>query len=89
MTVRISVRDTGCGIPKENQDQIFEKFRQLDGSITRLGDGTGLGLAICKQLTELLAGTIGVESEPGKGSTFWLEIPVNLPQPAAETNPVS
>jgi signal transduction histidine kinase len=89
MTVRISVRDTGCGIPKEHQDKIFEKFRQLDGSITRLGDGTGLGLAICKQLTELLAGTIGLESEPAKGSIFWLEIPVNLPQPASEVNPVS
>jgi two-component system sensor histidine kinase BarA len=89
MTVRIAVSDTGCGIPKEDQGKIFEKFRQLDGSITRLGDGTGLGLAICKQLTELLAGTIGLESEPAKGSTFWLEIPVNLPQPATETNPAS
>jgi signal transduction histidine kinase len=89
MSVRISVTDTGCGIPIEHQEKIFEKFRQLDGSITRLGDGTGLGLAICKQLTELLAGTIGLESRPGKGSTFWLEIPVNLQQPATEVNPVS
>jgi signal transduction histidine kinase len=89
VTVRIAIRDTGCGIPKEDQDKIFEKFRQLDGSITRIGDGTGLGLAICKQLTELLGGTIGLESEPAKGSTFWLEIPVNLPQPATETNPAS
>jgi signal transduction histidine kinase len=87
MTVRISVIDTGCGILEEHQDKIFEKFRQLDGSITRLGDGTGLGLAICRQLTELLAGTIGLESRPGKGSTFWLEIPVNLQQPASEINP--
>lgn len=78
ITVRIAVIDTGCGIPPEAQDQIFEKFRQLDGSITRLGEGTGLGLAICKQLTDLLAGTIGLKSEPGKGSTFWLEIPVHL-----------
>jgi signal transduction histidine kinase len=89
VTVRISICDTGCGVPKEHHDKIFEKFRQLDGSITRLGDGTGLGLAICKQLTELLAGTIGLESEPGKGSTFWLEIPVNLPQLTTETNPAS
>lgn len=79
--VRIAVIDTGCGIPKEDQDKIFDKFRQLDGSITRIGDGAGLGLAICKQLSELLGGVIGLESEPGKGSTFWLELPVNLQQP--------
>ncbi len=84
ITVRIAVIDTGCGIPPEAQDQIFEKFRQLDGSITRLGEGTGLGLAICKQLTDLLAGTIGLKSEPGKGSTFWLEIPVHLQTQADE-----
>ncbi len=89
VTVRISVSDNGCGIPKEHQEKIFEKFRQLDGSITRLGDGTGLGLAICKHLTELLGGTIGLESEAGKGSTFRLEIPVNLPQPTTEANPAS
>jgi signal transduction histidine kinase len=89
VTVRISVSDSGCGIPKEHQEKIFEKFRQLDGSITRLGDGTGLGLAICKHLTELLGGTIGLESEAGKGSTFRLEIPVNLPQPTTEANPAS
>ncbi|MEN6308166.1 MAG: ATP-binding protein [Anaerohalosphaeraceae bacterium] len=86
ITVRIAVTDTGCGIPLEAQDQIFEKFRQLDGSITRLGEGTGLGLAICKQLTDLLAGTIGLKSEPGKGSTFWLEIPIHLQTPADEKN---
>jgi signal transduction histidine kinase len=89
VTVRISVSDSGCGIPKEHQEKIFEKFRQLDGSITRLGDGTGLGLAICKHLTELLGGTIGLESEAGKGSTFRLEIPVNLPQPTTEANPAT
>jgi signal transduction histidine kinase len=85
ITVRIAVIDTGCGIPPEAQDQIFEKFRQLDGSITRLGEGTGLGLAICKQLTDLLAGTIGLTSELGKGSTFWLEIPIHL-QPLSDEN---
>ncbi len=85
VVVRISVIDTGCGIPKEHQDQIFDKFRQLDGSITRSGDGTGLGLAICRQLTELLGGIIDLESEVGHGSTFWLELPVNL-QPDDEKN---
>jgi signal transduction histidine kinase len=63
VAVRISVIDNGCGIPQEHQEQIFDKFRQLDGSITRSGDGAGLGLAICKQLTELLGGTLGLESE--------------------------
>jgi len=78
-TVRISVSDTGPGISKTGQERIFEKFRQLDGSITRTTDGTGLGLAICKQLADLLAGEISLESEPGKGSVFSLDIPVNLP----------
>jgi signal transduction histidine kinase len=81
VVVRISVIDNGCGIPQEHQEQIFDKFRQLDGSITRSGDGAGLGLAICKQLTELLGGTLGLESEVGSGSTFWLELPVNLQTP--------
>jgi signal transduction histidine kinase len=80
VTVRISVADTGCGIAEEHKDRIFEKFRQLDGSITRQGSGTGLGLAICKELAELLAGSISVQSEVGKGSVFSLEIPVNLPR---------
>ncbi len=80
-TVRISVSDTGPGISKEDQEKVFEKFRQLDGSITRTTDGTGLGLAISKQLTELLAGTISVQSELGQGATFTLDIPVNLPSP--------
>ncbi len=87
MTVRISVADTGSGIAEENRDKIFEKFRQIDGSITRQGDGTGLGLAICKELAELLAGTISVESEQGAGSTFHLDIPVNLPTPAQANEP--
>ena len=77
-TVRISITDTGPGISKEDQEKIFDKFHQLDGSITRKGEGTGLGLAICKQLADLLAASIHLESTPGEGSTFSLNLPVNL-----------
>lgn len=82
LTVRIAIRDTGPGIKPEDQDKIFEKFRQLDGSLTRKEPGTGLGLAICKQLAELLAAHIGVDSVYGQGSTFWLDLPLNLKPPA-------
>ncbi|HEG43308.1 MAG TPA: HAMP domain-containing histidine kinase [Phycisphaerales bacterium] len=77
-TVRMSVTDTGPGIAEDNYDKVFEKFRQVDGSITRQGDGSGLGLAICKELTELLAGEISIESTLGEGSTFHLDIPLVL-----------
>ena len=84
MTVRISVSDTGPGIAEESRQKIFEKFRQVDGSITRSGTGTGLGLAICKELADLLAGTISLESRQGHGTTFSLDIPVNLPTKRAD-----
>jgi two-component system sensor histidine kinase BarA len=77
-TVRISVADTGCGIAESDKAKIFEKFRQADGSITRQTTGSGLGLAISKELATVLAGSIGMESELNKGSTFWLDIPVTL-----------
>jgi two-component system sensor histidine kinase BarA len=77
-TLRIEVQDTGCGIAPKDQEKIFEKFRQVDGSITRQTSGTGLGLAISQDLAVMLAGTIGLESEVNRGSTFWLEIPVEL-----------
>lgn len=75
-TIRIAVTDTGCGIPQEQQEHIFEKFRQLDGSITRQGTGTGLGLAICKELANLLAAKISLESEVDNGSSFYLDLPI-------------
>jgi signal transduction histidine kinase len=86
LNVRVSVSDSGPGIAEENHDKIFEKFRQIDGSITRQGSGTGLGLAICKELAQLLSGTISIESQLDVGTTFSLDIPTNLPtEPPAES----
>jgi len=74
--IRISVTDRGPGIAPDKQSVIFEKFRQLDASVTRQHSGTGLGLAISKELTTLLGGAIGVNSLPGAGSTFWVMLPI-------------
>ncbi len=74
--VRISVRDTGPGISAEHQALIFEKFRQIDQSATRQHAGTGLGLAISRELTLLLGGQIGLDSQLGLGSTFWVVLPL-------------
>jgi len=76
--VKISVSDQGPGIEVSKHEIIFEKFRQIDGSVTREHSGTGLGLAISKELTTLLGGTIGVQSEIGKGATFWVTIPTKI-----------
>jgi signal transduction histidine kinase len=76
--VRLSVTDAGPGIDPEHQQLIFEKFRQIDGSVTRQHGGTGLGLAISKELVGLLQGSIGVISEPGYGATFWVNLPLNI-----------
>ena len=80
-TLRIAVTDTGCGIAKEDQELIFEQFRQADGSLTREAPGSGLGLAISKELAGMLAGSIGLQSEVGLGSTFWLDLPTTLRTP--------
>jgi signal transduction histidine kinase len=80
-TARLSVSDNGCGIAQENLEKIFDKFSQVDGSITKEKSGAGLGLAISKELADLFAANIGLESEVGKGSTFWLDLPVNLTPP--------
>lgn len=78
LSIRIDVVDRGPGIPPDKLGILFEKFRQVDASHTREHGGTGLGLAIAKELATLLGGTVGVESNPGAGSTFWLVLPLRI-----------
>lgn len=87
--IKVSVEDTGIGIPADKLQSVFEKFAQVDSSSTRRHEGTGLGLAIGARLVDLMGGKIGVESEIGRGSIFWFTVPlpVHEAQPRDEIIP--
>ena len=79
----IRVEDTGIGIPDHMLERVFEKFSQVDASSTRRHEGTGLGLAIASRLVDLMGGEMGVESQVGKGSTFWFSLPLPIHEDTA------
>ncbi len=79
VTIRVSVRDTGIGMDSETIQRIFNAFEQADSSTTRCYGGSGLGLAICQRLCHMMGGSIWVESLPGQGSTFFVELPFKVP----------
>lgn len=86
-TLRFSVEDTGLGFDAATRSRLFARFEQADGSITRRYGGTGLGLAICRQLADMMGGSLDCESEPGGGSAFFLTVPLKLAEPPAEAAP--
>jgi len=92
--VRLTVSDTGPGIAGSIQQRLFQPFMQGDSSTTRRYGGTGLGLSICRELAQLMGGSVGVDSAPGAGSTFWAELPLPasvlaVSEPAAEASDLS
>ncbi len=86
--VRIAVVDNGCGLSRDEQARVFEEFTQLRNPARTLEKGVGLGLSICRQLQHLLEYPSGVESEPGQGACFWIEVPVGEWQEEAMLNPM-
>ena len=86
--IRLLVRDTGPGVKTKDSAKLFQPFERLGAERSKV-PGTGLGLAVTKHLTELMGGTIGVESEPDAGSTFWIELASCAPSASSETKPDS
>jgi signal transduction histidine kinase/DNA-binding response OmpR family regulator len=84
--LRLTVADTGIGVPEDRLSMIFDKFSQVDSSSSRQHEGTGLGLTICKQLVSLMGGEIGAESDPGKGSKFWFEVELPLAEGTVDSS---
>lgn len=87
ITARFCVSDTGCGLSPDEQERLFQPFEQLDGSSTRRHGGIGMGLALARQLAGLLEGSMGLESCPGCGSRFWVDLPLTVGDPAALPQP--
>ncbi len=85
LDVEVRVIDTGIGIAEDDQERIFEDFVMLDQSLVRTGGGTGLGLAIARRLAQAMGGEVGVESELGAGSCFWMRLPLAIADTSAQT----